>query len=101
MDVVVSNAHKAESRLWDPSAGAWKVVPFPIRLKGEAGGRRVQFGVGGRDGFAMMIDGAGRSAWRFDGEAWVEDPARVAGLDFDGPARDGREPSPRHRVPAP
>lgn len=85
MDVIVSNGHKAESRLWDPPAGAWKVVPFPIRLKGEAGGKRVQFGVLGRDGFATMIDGAGRSAWRFDGKAWVHDPARVVGLDFDGP----------------
>ncbi len=89
MDVVVSNVHKAESRLWNPSAGAWKVVPFPIRLKREAGGRRVQFGVTGRDGFATMIDVAGRSAWRFDGDAWVEDPARAVGLDFDGPPEIG------------
>ena len=89
MDVIVSDAHKSESRLWDPSTAAWKVVPVPIRLKDEAGGRRVQFGVGGRDGFAMMIDGAGRSAWRFDGDAWVEDPARVVGLDFEGPPPGG------------
>ena len=63
--------------------------PLSDPAEGGGGGRRVQFGIGGRDGFAMMIDGAGRSAWRFDGEAWVEDPARAVGLDFDGPAGTG------------
>jgi hypothetical protein len=98
MEVVGSTTHKRETRLWDPSAGGWKVVPLPIRLKGDAGGKRVQFGVGGRDGFATMIDGAGRSAWRFDGAAWVEDPKRVKGLDFDGPPESGPRPGdPRDR----
>ena len=87
MDVVVSNAQKAESRLWDPSAGLWKTTPFPVQLSGKGGSRRVQFGIGGRDGFAMMIDGAGWTAWRFDGQAWAEDRARAGGIDFHVPLR--------------
>jgi len=100
LDVVVGNPARRETRLWDPKANAWKLGPFPLDLAfrlGEAPGFRqiipsggARFGVVRPDGKASLIvkddraDGVTVGAWSFDGAAWVEDRALLAGLDLDG-----------------
>lgn len=90
-DVVIGNAQLQRTRLWDPQRGRWEELPFPVRLvETDASGRRrdagVRFGMLQTNGAASLFlaNESRRGFWHFTGRGWVEDPARLRGLEFEG-----------------
>ena len=79
MDVVIGNEKAKLTRIWDPSAEAWKEVSFPVGVT-----QALRFGILDESGRTVAMatgsDGTNR-AWRFDGNAWEEDRNLVAGLN--------------------
>jgi len=72
MDVL--NGEK--TRLWDSKRGAWKEIKGPKGLWSPY----LRFAVVSRSGMPSAIANA-FEAWRFDGQAWVEDPRLRSGLE--------------------
>lgn len=85
MDVIIGNAKAKLSRIWDPKKSVWREVPFPTVVSSG-----LRFGVLDEGGRAVVMETSGgkNRAWRFDGNAWVEDKRLVAGLD-DVKTRNG------------
>jgi putative membrane-bound dehydrogenase-like protein len=100
LDVVIGNDRAHKTRLWSPRVARWVDGDFPTTIvsrpdSGASQDAHVRFGVLRDDGNASLIVRNARAsgAWHFDGNAWVDDQALLAGLTLDGAAimtgRDG------------
>ena len=93
MDVVISNEHLRQTRVWDPQAERWNTSAFPVQLvqisddgtRTDAGAR---FGILQPDGNASFFinNGSDNGIWHFDGETWVKDKAMLRSLEVLGQA---------------
>ena len=91
LDVVIGNADLRQTRLWQPSTSRWRTLDFPIHLVAtdqdqtprETGAR---FGIVGdrRQVLLLARDESVAGAWRFDGQAWREEPQWLDGLEIEG-----------------
>jgi hypothetical protein len=89
LDVVIGNAAKRETRLWEPARRRWRTLGLPTALVArDAQGRSrdlgVRFGIVHADGRATMLVQSGTTddAWHFDGADWRADRALLSGLDL-------------------
>lgn len=89
-DVVIGNARKKLTRVWNPQKQAWNETPFPCALvvAGDDGANDggARFGVIDKQGLASCItrNESEHGAWTFDGREWVADEALLRGLEIDG-----------------
>lgn len=91
IDVVIGNEKAQRTRLWSPAQKQWQEAAFPVTIVGSvADGSRheagVRFGILDADGLptALVRNNKVAGAWRFDGQTWVEQKARLEGLEIDG-----------------
>ncbi len=92
MDVLIGNAGRSLTRLWNPEKQRWKEIPGPV-VMGERPGSEtnvafsnetVRFGILRRGEEVSVVSyGSPRGAWTFTGESWKDDPALLAGLEID------------------
>lgn len=82
LDVVIGNAAKQVTRLWQPEKETWREVGFPVQVVevAEDGQHRdggVRFGVLRKDGNASLLvaSESQRGLWHFDGQLWTRDPS--------------------------
>lgn len=92
MDVVIGNAQRRQTRVWQPEQKRWAESDFPARLDRPD----TRFGVLANGSVMMLVRNEHESgAWRFDGGKWVADADLLRGLELDGQpiftARDGRD----------
>lgn len=73
MDVVIGNAQRQITRVWNPTEGKWRdsALPFPVS--------EVSFGV--LEGQTVAVrSGSAAAAWKFTKEGWQKAPALLEGL---------------------
>ena len=91
-DVVVGNDRIRSTRLWLPMERRWRETDFPVALvtserDGATQDAGIVFGIIKEDGFpSVLVNGATKGAWHFDGERWIEAKSLWTGLDLDGRA---------------
>lgn len=85
MDVVIGNETVQKTRIWNTKQQVWQESSFPTRLVSSpdsAGNQatRGRFGVLNGQVVLLTLTPEESAAWRFNGEAWVEDKTLLAGL---------------------
>jgi hypothetical protein len=88
LDVVIGNASKQETRLWEPARRRWRILGLPTALvardaQGHNRDLGVRFGIVDPDGRATMLvrTATTEDTWHFDGSGWRADRALLAGLE--------------------
>jgi putative membrane-bound dehydrogenase-like protein len=77
-DVLVGNDKTRRTRVWEPTARAWRELGLPVALVAKSaaghGDTGVRFGIVHPDGHAaLVLRNEGQSgAWHFDGQNWSE-----------------------------
>lgn len=99
MDVVIGNAQKQLTRVWEPESRQWHESDFPALIvqadsDGNAHDSGVRFGIVTADcnapnkwtGHATVIvrNESQSGGWHFDGRKWVRNDKLLAGLEIDG-----------------
>ncbi len=92
MDVIIGNASKRVTRIWNPTQNSWSEVGFPATLVSETGRNRalvadVQFGVLTQDGAASVLVRRNdvQGLWHFQGGKWQQVAGGLTGLELEQP----------------
>ncbi|MDB6028235.1 MAG: hypothetical protein JWM68_4458, partial [Verrucomicrobiales bacterium] len=91
LDVLIGNETMRKTRLWNPTARAWRETTFPVSLsvlnpKGIPIDSDVRFGILQTNGFASMLVRSETisGGWHFDGAEWIEATNLLNGLELNG-----------------
>lgn len=86
MDVVIANENVRRTRVWQPQQMRWAEGGFPVRIVAADGADAgVRFGLLREDGkAAVVVNGAERGAWQFNGAIWEARQAFLFGLEVNG-----------------
>ncbi len=93
LDVVIGNARKQVTRIWNPSTRSWRETPTPAAFaRGGETPTEIRFGVVRAGVTAMMIPGSDGGVWEFVSGAWQKRVELARGLEsiLTAPARADR-----------
>ncbi len=85
IDVVIGNEKVQKTRIWNPKQQVWSDSSFPTRLVSRPDSKgdqaiRSRFGVLNGQVVVLTLTEDETSAWKFNGQAWEQDQALLAGL---------------------